>query len=43
MENPSVTSAKIDVLNERIDQQICHLFHTEMLKKFSHATQCEGK
>ncbi len=41
--NPSLAAAKIDVVNERIDQQMCRLFHTEVLKKFSHGSQTEGK
>ena len=41
--NPSLAAAKLDVVNERIDQQMCQLFHTEVLKKFSHDSQTEGK
>lgn len=40
---PSLAAAKLDVVNERIDQQMCQLFHTEVLKKFSHESQTEGK
>lgn len=40
---PSLASAKVDVVNERIDQHMCQLFHTEVLKKFSHEGQTEGK
>ncbi len=40
---PSLAAAKVDVVNERIDQQMCQLFHTEVLKKFSHESQTEGK
>ena len=41
--NPSLAAAKLDIVNERIDQQMCQLFHTEVLKKFSHDSQTEGK
>ena len=40
---PSLAAAKVDVVNERIDQQMCQFFHTEVLKKFSHESQTEGK
>ena len=40
--NPSLAAAKLEVVNERIDQQMCQLFHTEVLKKFSHDSQTEG-
>nr|CAH0102024.1 unnamed protein product [Daphnia galeata] len=39
--NPSLAAAKLEVVNERIDQQMCQLFHTEVLKKFSHDSQTE--
>ncbi len=41
--NPSLAAAKLDVVNERIDQHMCQLFHTEVLKKFSHDSQTEGE
>ena len=42
MDFPSIASAKIDVANERIDQLLCNLYHTQVLKKFSQDDQNEG-
>lgn len=41
--NPSLAVAKVDVVNDRIDQHMCQFFHTEVLKKLSHDGQAEGK
>ena len=42
MEFPTITAAKMDVANERIDSLMCSLYHTEVLKKFSQEEQNEG-
>lgn len=39
----SLGAAKLEIVNGRIDQQMCQLFHTEVLRKFSHDSQTEGK
>lgn len=41
--NPSLAVAKVDVVNERIDQHMCQFFHTEVLKKLSQDGQTEGE
>jgi len=42
MEFPTtITAARIDVANERIDTLMCSLYHTQVLKKFSQEEQHE--
>lgn len=39
----TLSMARLDVLSEKIDQQMCHLIHAETMKKFSHDSEAEGK
>ena len=39
---PSLSSAKVDVALERLDKQMSQVYHTEILKKFSHEAHSDG-
>lgn len=39
----TLNMARLDVLSDKIDQQMCQLMHTELLKKFSNDSEAEGK
>ena len=42
MDFPSIACAKMDVANKRVDQALCNLYHTQVLKKFGQDEQNEG-
>ena len=39
---PTLNMARLDVLSEKIDLQMCHLIHAETMKKFSNDPEAEG-
>ena len=39
---PSLATAKIGIINEKIDKQMCQVYHTPILKKFSNESHHDG-